>query len=151
VLHLTNYIKQRVKKLTKKFKTNNPYDLANLLNINVLEWNLHKDIMGFYKYEKKTKWIVLNGNSNEKEKYFTCSHELGHSVLHERFNTPHLRRDTMFSINKLEREANAFVIELMLPDDVWNEYLTNYRSLTDLERVTGIPQNLLIAKLNQME
>lgn len=148
---MTYYIKQKVEKLIKKFKTNNPYDIADFLNINVLEWSLHKDILGFYKYEKKTKWIVLNSNSNSEEKYFTCCHELGHSVLHERFNTPHLRRDTMFSINKFEREANMFAVELILPDDVWNEYTNHYSCLNDLERATGIPQNLLLAKLNQME
>ncbi|MEK5521874.1 ImmA/IrrE family metallo-endopeptidase [Heyndrickxia sp. FSL W8-0423] len=148
---MTYYIKQRVKKLIKKFKTNNPYDLANYLNINLLELNLHKDILGFYKYEKKTKWIVLNSNSNEDEKYFTCCHELGHGVLHARFNTPHLRRDTMFSISKFEREANLFAVELMLPDEIWNEYINHYSCISDLERVTGIPQELLTAKYNYME
>lgn len=55
---------------------------------------------------------------------FVCAHELGHALLHPGINTPFLKASTLFSVNKLEREANEFAVELLLPDDLIKEYWT---------------------------
>lgn len=146
---MTNYIKNRVEVLTKKHKTNNPFELAEKLNFNILFFDLHPDILGFYKYEKKTKWIVINENSAEQEQYSTCGHELGHGVLHPRLNTPFLRKDTIFSVDRFEREANAFAVELLLPDDLWFSFIRNRVPLYEISRITGIHEEIL--KLKTLE
>ncbi|WP_019243687.1 MULTISPECIES: ImmA/IrrE family metallo-endopeptidase [Bacillus] len=141
------YVRNIVQHLIKKYNTSNPYELADCLNVHIVMWDLHREILGFYKYEKRTKWIFINSNLSDIEKDITCYHELGHSVLHPRFNTPHLRRDTMFSVSKLEKEANLFTVELLLPDDLWNEYLANFNNLEAISQHTNIPIELLKLKL----
>lgn len=88
-------IKAAVQKLIKKYKTSNPYELASYLNINVFQWDLHHEIMGFYKYDKRNKYIVINSNLSQGEKTFVCSHELGHAQLHPRANTPFMKEHTL--------------------------------------------------------
>ncbi|MDK8641302.1 ImmA/IrrE family metallo-endopeptidase [Niallia taxi] len=143
---MANYIKKKVESLTKKYKTNNPYELAEHLGFNILLWDLHPDILGFYKYEKKTKWIVINENSAEQERYFTCGHELGHGVFHTRLNTPYLRSDTIFSVNRFEKEANSFAVELMIPDELWTNFVRNYTPISEISKITGIPEEILNLK-----
>ena len=46
-------IRDLVQQLCTKHNTNNPYELADCLKINVLTWDLHEEINGFYKYEKE--------------------------------------------------------------------------------------------------
>lgn len=147
---MSRYIKDIVEELVKKYKTNDPFVLAECLNINVVKWDLHPDILGFYKYEKQNKWIFLNSNTNEKDQSFTCRHEIGHVVLHSRINTPHLRKDTMFSINRLEREANTFAVELMIPDNLWLELSKAYPSFSELENYLGLPEEILRIKQKLM-
>ena len=43
-----------------------------------------------------------------------CAHELGHAVLHTHANTPFLRKNTFFSVDKLEIEANTFAALLLI-------------------------------------
>ncbi|MDF3004813.1 MAG: ImmA/IrrE family metallo-endopeptidase [Oscillospiraceae bacterium] len=52
---------------------------------------------------------------------FTAAHELGHAVLHPKSNTPFLREHTLFSVNKLETEANRFAVSLLYSDDDMSE------------------------------
>ena len=85
------WIKGTVQKLIKRYNTNDPFELASLMNINVVYWDLHDEIKGFYKYDKRNKHIVINSNWDEKSQIFTAAHELGHSQIHSRVNTPFLR------------------------------------------------------------
>lgn len=138
--------KDKANNLVKKHKTNNPYELAYFLNINVVEWDLHPDILGFYKYEQNNKWIILNNNASEREKEITCCHELGHAIMHTRDNTPHLRRNTLFSIEKMELEANLFAVELLVSDKKWYSLTKEYQSMATISHATGISEDLLILK-----
>jgi len=140
------YEKEVASNLAKKHKTTDPYELAHILNVNVIEWDLHPDILGFYKYEKNNKWIFLNANAREREKEITCCHELGHVVLHPRDNTPHLRRSTLVLIDKLERAANLFAIELLMSDKDWYTYVNEFQTLDAISNQTGIPKELLVLK-----
>lgn len=146
---MTNYIKNRADILIKKHNTDNPFELSKKLGFNILFFDLHPDILGFYKYEKKTKWIVINENSAEQEQYLTCSHELGHGIFHTRLNTPFLRKDTIFSVGRYEREANTFAVELMISDELWLDFIRSRTPLYEIARITGIPEQIL--KLKSIE
>ncbi|WP_025727753.1 ImmA/IrrE family metallo-endopeptidase [Heyndrickxia ginsengihumi] len=129
------WIDQEIAKLVKKYKTNNPFELAAYKNIHVVYFEMHPEILGFYKYEKRNKFIVLNTRSEEKERLFLCGHELGHTVMHEKIHTPYLRKNTFFSVDKVECEANYFATHLLLH----GENLQNYETTYDLLRSKGIP------------
>ena len=76
---------------------------------------------------------------------FTCAHELGHALLHPNSNTKFLRHNTLLSIDKLEREANCFAIELLVSDEAIQEYKSY--TIEQLSRLLGYSEQLLLLKL----
>lgn len=124
-----------VKDLTEKYRETDPYKISSLLNIHVFPWDLHREINGFYKYDKRNKYIFINNNLSEELQRFVCAHELGHAVLHPRANTPFLRNSTFFSVDKLEVEANCFAVNLLLSNENLQEYETAHHILVK----NGIP------------
>jgi Zn-dependent peptidase ImmA (M78 family) len=139
---LLEWIKDEVNNLIREHETKDPFDLASLMNINVIPWNLHEEINGFYKYDKRNKYIFINNNLNEKAQRFVCSHELGHAILHPRANTPFLRTKTLFSIDKIEVEANTFAVELLLQDESIYEYKNTSLSIHEFSEMYGVPKEL---------
>lgn len=129
------WIKQIVNNLIIKYGTNDPFEIAERKNIKVIEFDLHPEILGFYRYVRRNMFIFLNSHLDFHDKLFTCAHELGHSQLHPRINTPFLKRNTFFSTDKIEREANEFATYLLLYDKNIKDYETKY----DLLRENGIP------------
>lgn len=110
-------IKNIVKCLIQKHGTNDPFEIAAAKNIHVFEFNLHEDIYGYYKYIRGYQIICINSNLDRAKKIYTCCHELGHTQLHPRLDTPFLNKRTLVSADKIEMEANRFAIELLIPDE----------------------------------
>ncbi|MEK4030747.1 ImmA/IrrE family metallo-endopeptidase [Pseudobacillus sp. FSL P4-0506] len=135
-------IKEVTKELVKKYNSNNPYEIAAAKNIIIMEQNLHESIFGFYKYIRRNKFIFINSNLRQESKFFTCAHELGHSELHPRVNTPFLKRGTLFSVDKIEVEANTFAVELLMPDEKIYEYKYTNLSLCEICKIFGVPKEL---------
>jgi Zn-dependent peptidase ImmA (M78 family) len=98
---------------------------AKCKNIHVIPFNLHEEIKGFYKYDKHNKYIFINNNLDDSAQKFVCAHEFGHSQIHSRVNTPFLRKNTLFSTDCVEVEANRFAFELLIPDDSFEYETTN--------------------------
>lgn len=134
--------KQKAVKLIEKYKTNDPFELASYKNIHIVTWNLHIEIKGFYKYLRRNKFIFLNSALDEHSKRYVCAHELGHAILHPRKNTPFMRENTFFSIDRIEVEANTFAVELLLPDDRLEEYMNTRLSLEEIAGIHGIPKEV---------
>jgi Zn-dependent peptidase ImmA (M78 family) len=128
-------VKRVVKDLTEKYRETDPYKISSLLNIHVLPWDPHREINGFYKYDKRNKYIFINNNLREELQRFVCAHELGHAVLHPRANTPFLRNSTFFSVDKIEVEANCFAVHLLLSNEDLQDYETKKHVLLE----NGIP------------
>ncbi|WP_453992179.1 ImmA/IrrE family metallo-endopeptidase [Bacillus nitroreducens] len=137
-----SWIKNEVSRIVKKHKTTDPFEIASNKNINVVLWDLHDEIKGFYKYDKRNKYIFINSNLDDTSQRFVCSHELGHAILHPRANTPFLREKTLFSINKLEVEANTFAVELLMQDDYLHEYKDTSLSIIEISEIYGVPGQL---------
>ncbi|MCC5911412.1 MAG: ImmA/IrrE family metallo-endopeptidase [Clostridiaceae bacterium] len=110
-----------VQQLKKKYKTNDPFDLCEALNIPVFREPLGK-LRGYYHYYKRNKMIHINMNLSEEMQRIVCAHELGHALCHPKQNTCFLRENTLFSSDRFEKEANQFAAELLLPDDLLEKY-----------------------------
>lgn len=105
--------KQTARYLAKKHKTNDPYELASLLNILVIFESLG-EVLGYFSTYKRIPIIHINSDIGDAEQRFTCAHELGHRILHPKVNTPFLKKNTLLSVERIEREANEFGVALML-------------------------------------
>lgn len=112
IFYIMGDITKTVSKLKSKFKSSDPFFIANKLNI----ITIHEDLgntLGYYSKHFRTKFIHINGKVSEKCGYFVCAHELGHALLHNESNTPFLKRNTFFSTEKIELEANFSAMHLL--------------------------------------
>lgn len=85
---------------------------------------LHHSIKGFF-HVKDNKYpiIYINVNLCQEEKMETAAHELGHYFLHKGINAFACSRFSGSYIkNKSERQAYIFATELLIPDNVHEEY-----------------------------
>ena len=108
-------IKDTVNQICKKYKTQNPYELADCLSININYCELGT-IRGFFVQRNRIKQIFINHNLPEQIRKFVLSHEIGHAIMHPNRNTLFLQ-NTFFSTDRLEIEANKFAIQIVMPDE----------------------------------
>ncbi|MFJ8243841.1 ImmA/IrrE family metallo-endopeptidase [Peribacillus asahii] len=134
-------IKRKVDELIKKYKTNDPYQIAKLKNIEIQHADLG-NTLGFYFHDSRIKFININNNLPAEMQRFVCAHELGHAILHPRSNTPFLKKNTFFSIDKIEVEANTFAVELLLLDEAIYEYRDSNLSMYEACEMHGTPREL---------
>lgn len=134
-------VKELALKLQRKHRTNNPFDIAEQRNIIVVFEELGS-MLGYFSAYRRCRIIHINNWVSDDLKHFTCAHELGHAILHPKINTPFLKENTFFSVNKLEQQANRFAIELLVPD--WIVY--SYRDLPAAFRMCRVPMELMYLK-----
>lgn len=117
-------ITKNVEELIKNYSTNCPFKIANELGIEILYESLG-NTLGYFNIFCRIKMIHINEDTSEFQKKFICAHELGHSILHPDVNTPFLKKNTLFSTERIEQEANFFAIKLLFSDsDFFGEELT---------------------------
>ncbi|GED34999.1 ImmA/IrrE family metallo-endopeptidase [Brevibacillus centrosporus] len=138
-------IKDTVNRLIKTCGTNDPFEIAAQKNVLVLFEPLG-NILGYYTTYKRIPIIHINQDSDESEQRYTCGHELGHLFLHPKVNTPFLRKNTLFSIDRIEREANQFAVELLIPDYLIQEYRHTPMTLNEAASIYGVPQEMVNLK-----
>lgn len=132
------FIRDEVRRLTTSTGTSDPLKIAAQKNILVLYEALGSNIWGYFTYANRIPIIHINNKLPELLARFTVAHELGHFILHPRINTPFLRRNTLLSVDRIERQANQFAIKLLthastpLVGQTYFEYLTGF----------GIPEEL---------
>ncbi|WP_270851468.1 ImmA/IrrE family metallo-endopeptidase [Fusobacterium varium] len=112
-------IKGRVRNLTKKWGTKNPYKLAKYLKIEILYMDLGK-MKGIYKKTLTNKFIIINENLSEFCQMVVLAHELGHALLHHSKEIQTLKDYDLFPkyTNQMEMEANAFAAELLYDENI---------------------------------
>ncbi|MGO4543258.1 ImmA/IrrE family metallo-endopeptidase [Paenibacillus sp. 2TAB23] len=127
-------IKHLVSQLTRKHGTNDPFKIASQKNIVVLFEPLGS-MMGYFNTYKRIPMIHINNALEEQDQHFTCAHELGHAILHPKVNTPFLKRHTLMSVERIEREANELAVELLISDELLISGMTLYEAAT----LSGVP------------
>ncbi|MDQ7094169.1 ImmA/IrrE family metallo-endopeptidase [Desulfosporosinus sp. PR] len=132
-------------KLIRRYKTNDPRKIAEAKNINIIYEPLGSTL-GYYSTYKRINFIHINSSLNSIWQRFVCAHELGHAILHPKVNTPFLRSNTLFSVQRIEREANEFAVELLMPDVTFRAYENRSRSIYEIAARHGIPEELISLK-----
>ena len=122
-------MKQKIKKLPsfidRNFGTKNPFELCELLGINVRFKNYNIEAMkGYYtKLDDENIFIYINSNLNKRAQQIVCAHELGHIFLHpnagNHFNGGDVQR---------EYEANLFAAYLLLNESTYDIKFENMNS-----------------------
>ena len=140
-------IKGTVEQLCKKYDTRSPFEIAKQRSILIQDEPLGT-VRGYYNTAYKQKLIHINSDLDGDQQFLVCARELGHSVLHPNANTPFFKAHTLFSVSKMETEANRVMIYLTISDDELMEYSEFPMSL--LADVYGVPMDLIRWRYEQM-
>ncbi len=138
-------IEDKANELLKSLEINElpiPIDrIADLLNVQVLSYDLGEGVSGVLVVNNNVGTIGLNPNHSNVRKRFTIAHELGHFLLHNKTKDSlfvdkeykvHFRNHASSSGEiKNEQEANAFAAALLMPKDMLVEIIDNY--IIDIE------------------
>ena len=144
---MNGFIIKEVEKLKKKYRTNNPFDIAEGEKIIVMFEPLGS-IRGYYNKYARQKFIHINSEMPHRQQYVTCGHELGHAKLHPNANTPFFRESSFYSINKLERQANKFDAHLLIDIDKIDRYLLENCSYEQIATILKLPVELVKIRFN---
>lgn len=145
-----DYLFEKAEKLVSKYKTRNPAQLAELMGIN-LWYRPLGELKGFYVYERKSRYIVVNEQLEQSMSYVVIAHEMGHDLLHRELSTGGIRDTTMFlENNKTEREANTFAANLLISDKQLKKLLSDCSTLSELAYELDLPQEIVNYKLQSM-
>lgn len=143
------WIQRKVEDLYRRYKTRNPFTLAEILNIYIVYWDLPEDINGFYQYEKRNRIIFINSNLKLEEQLVVCAHELAHALFHKNVNTPFMRQNTFLSVNKIEIEANTFAANLLISDESLQDCQNDQMTLQDIASLHNVPVELVRLKCKE--
>lgn len=138
-------VHEKVTNLIKKYKTGNPFKLAEYKNINIIYANLG-GIYGNYVQYRRAKFIIIdNERTPEELMNFVCAHELGHALFTPNDNTQWLKTYTMkTNADKIEYIANQFAVELLLNDECISEHMD--KSIYSLADHKGVPHEFIPLK-----
>lgn len=133
-------IKKKADKLAKKFRTRNPFEIIQGLNV-ILVFAPLIDTRAFYQYFQRNNIIYIDENLSDMEKRFECAHEMGHMFLHKKSNAIFMDSRTLLNTNQYEKEADTFAMDLLIGDDT----LIEYREYTteQLSQILGYEQRLI--------
>ncbi len=141
-----HFIEELFSKLVKKHKTTDVFELCRLEHIIYREMDLHTEINGIYQYVMRNRIITINSNLNANDKRITCGHELGHAVMHKKFNCTYLKTKTFVNLNKLEREADVFSSLFEIP--VLTKDMLIEKTLTEAAHDLNVSKELLELRLS---
>lgn len=131
-----------------------PREIADANGIEVVEVvfeNSAKDVAGFFDFEEEA--IYVNAEEPYNRKTFTIAHELGHHFLHREHFASHqneysvlMRRPFKAANDPLEKEANAFAANLLVPRKMLDQYWRE-ASIDELAEIFAVSKDVIRARL----
>lgn len=151
-MSMNRYIYDKVNALVKKYKTRDPLEIIEALNIHVFIFNNSTNLLGMYKFLLRNRYIFVSGDARVNKKTI-LAHELGHDQLHRNYikNGSCFHENKVFNpTNTFETEANIFAAHLLISDeDIFSslrEGICDYELAGELE----VDINLINLKISEM-
>lgn len=150
----TNYIIKQVNMVVDKYKTNNPYQIAEQEKLYVKIFDYYENVVGFHAKKEGVFIIGLNSNIDEELRRVFLAHELGHLFLHdvwvpfENYFIEYCHRPMYL---KEDKEADKFASWLLIDSDDLYDYIFGYQySISMTAKMLGIPEKYVKIKLEMM-
>lgn len=147
----SEYIYDKVNEITKKYKTRNPFRIAEAMNIDVDFADLG-GLKGFYIVYKKNRFVVINKSLTDTLSGIILAHELGHDSLHRSLaENGGLKESSFFDMkSKPEMEANIFAANLLITDKEVISYADDGYTAEEMAKDLYVPYPLALIKINDM-
>jgi Zn-dependent peptidase ImmA (M78 family) len=141
-------VADKAKKLIKRCKTNNPFDICNTIGIEIVYADIGS-LKGMYTCIKRNRFIVINQNLNIHMKRMVCAHELAHDQLHRTVSSSSWIKDSdlYLSDTKREHEANIFVAELLVDESSLIELIHQKKSINEIAKILFVDPTLVSLKV----
>ena len=141
-------------RLVNKFKTRDPFIIADGLGIHVYDDIDLGNLKGFYKVIKRNRCIFINKKLNEHEAAMVCGHELGHDQAHRDMlkSMQYFPEFTLYNMaSRQEYEANVILSAITLDDNEIINYIKDYRyDAEQIARVMNSDINLIALKISHL-
>jgi Zn-dependent peptidase ImmA (M78 family) len=130
-----------------------PRELAEAygLTVSVVSLSDLPNVAGFMDFTDST--IYVNGDDHYNRQTFTIAHELGHYLLHKPLFEAHpekykvlMRAPLGAEQDPIEKEANAFAADLLVPLDLLKLY-GKYATEDDLARLFAVSNEVIRYRL----
>ena len=131
---LDEEIKNTAMDIIKKYNTNDPFEICDLLGIKIVFKNYNKDAKAFFYEVSGNKIIYINSNYTNKAKKIFCAHELGHILLAHR-DVNNFESENL----KLEREANLFALYMLFDE---NDFDIKFKNMNGYLIKTILDENI---------
>lgn len=148
---MSQYITDIVDQLVKQYKTRDPFELTEALNIFV-GYRPFNSLKGFYCVMNRERHIIINDNLSEQEQRLVVAHELGHDRLHQSFAKVSPMKDFQLydMTSKPEYQANYFAAELLISDEDVISLAQDGMEYHHISQLLEIHPDLLAFKLHSM-
>lgn len=147
------YLSQIGTDLVNRFKTRDPFAIADALGIEVMFCDGFGPLKGMYRVVKRNRFIFINKDLDERMQRIVCAHELGHDQLHRHLARGEVLHEfTLYDMkNKPEYEANVVAADILLDDEEILEYIYEYNySAEEIAQILGTDINLVALKVSEL-
>lgn len=147
------FLAQIGSELVSKYKTRDPFTIAEALGIRVLFCEDFGPLKGMYRVVNRNRFIFINKELDGQMQRIVCAHELGHDQLHRHMaNGRTLHEFTLYDMkNKSEYEANVIAADILLDDEDVLEYIYVYNySAAEIAQLLGTDINLVALKVSEL-
>ena len=136
--------------LIKKYRTNNPYEIAEALNI-VVKRTKFDNLKGMYKDISRIGFVWLNDELDETAERVVLMHEIGHHLLHRHLAVNSFQEFTLYDMSgKPEMEANIFAADMLVSDNDVIELAERHYTSEQAACELCIPHQLMLIKIKDM-
>lgn len=152
---------KKILSIYQKYQNTMPFqvvEFANEIGVDVYTDTLPSNISG--KIEKKDDKFIcyVNKKNAVNRQVFTIAHELGHYFIHQKyFETNNIIEEkeekTLYNTfqkdqpqdysaeqKKMEKEANEFAAELLMPERIVKEKWQEYKSVNKMAKYFGVSE-----------
>lgn len=131
------------------YDTNDPFELCSYLDISILIHDLGPELLGFFQRTPNgTEILHINSILDYPMQKYICCHELGHAVTQPELSISFFIENPLMIQNKFEIEADTFAAELLLKDNLLEEYKSY--TIEQIAAVENVPVRLVELKLNNL-
>lgn len=141
------------KKLIRRFRTRDPFTIADMLGITVLMRNDFKRQKGAFVVVGNNSFIFINNNLSQYMQRLICAHELGHALLHRRRGAVPggmLEFEIFDMTDQTEYDANVFASNLLIDEEEVIDLAGMGYDIVQIAREIGLNVNILLVKLTEM-
>lgn len=137
-------------KLVNRYRTSNPYEIADLLGISI-NYKPFNSLKGMYYVVDRCAFITLSDTLDETMEKVVLFHEIGHHLLHRHLASKAFQEFGLYDMSsKPEMEANIFAANMLIDDNELDSLARENYTSSQIARMLYVPHQMLLIKMQDM-